>query len=388
MSGERKFPTLEERVTCLKLFESGKSSRVIASELCVGRTQVQSVLKHKREIMWLGYNMLGNIPRSAFSGLTQLKELSLSGNGLESIDAGDFEGLPNITKLHLRDNRIRNISRAAFGDLTHLKEIHLKKNPLVCDCQLRWLIETFQAGKSNVRVYDAVCSEPAHLKGRYIRNVTQADINCSTHDINECTHAPCKNDATCTNLYYTYTCTCSSGWQGNDCDEDINECAPVPCKNGATCNNLQNAYSCTCSPGWYGNNCDHEVSTSQAPGSQSTSTSTTESLPFVYSGIGLCVGVLAVTVAVIIFIKHRRRRRHNIPSYPMADPTLMTQCNPSPIDAHRDEHEYEDVEDVTETCLQSNVHPVHGATSTDDDYLIPMTAKPSRDISLPLKTKD
>ena len=35
----------------MKLFESGKSSRVIASELCVGRTQVQSVLKRKREIM-------------------------------------------------------------------------------------------------------------------------------------------------------------------------------------------------------------------------------------------------------------------------------------------------------------------------------------------------
>ncbi|KAH3805595.1 hypothetical protein DPMN_133900 [Dreissena polymorpha] len=51
MSGERKFLTLGERVKCLKLFESGKSSRVIASELCVGRTQVQSVHKHKREIM-------------------------------------------------------------------------------------------------------------------------------------------------------------------------------------------------------------------------------------------------------------------------------------------------------------------------------------------------
>ncbi|KAH3780267.1 hypothetical protein DPMN_158079 [Dreissena polymorpha] len=51
MSGERKFLTLEERVKCLKLFEYGKSSRVIASELCVGRTQVQSVLKHKRDIM-------------------------------------------------------------------------------------------------------------------------------------------------------------------------------------------------------------------------------------------------------------------------------------------------------------------------------------------------
>ncbi|XP_052275560.1 tigger transposable element-derived protein 4-like [Dreissena polymorpha] len=51
MSSKRKFLTLEERVKCLKLFESGKSSRVIASELHVGRTQVLNVLKRKREIM-------------------------------------------------------------------------------------------------------------------------------------------------------------------------------------------------------------------------------------------------------------------------------------------------------------------------------------------------
>ncbi|KAH3691027.1 hypothetical protein DPMN_191513 [Dreissena polymorpha] len=108
---------------------------------------------------------------------------------------------------------------------------------------------------------DPVCSEPEHLKGRNIWNVTQADLSCDTHanDTNECATAPCKNGATCTNLQNTYSCTCSPGWQGNNCDQDINECVPAPCKNGATCNNLQNAYSCTCSPGWQGNNCDQDT---------------------------------------------------------------------------------------------------------------------------------
>lgn len=48
---KRKCMTLEERVKCLKLLESGKSSRVVANEFGVGRTQVQNVLKRKREIM-------------------------------------------------------------------------------------------------------------------------------------------------------------------------------------------------------------------------------------------------------------------------------------------------------------------------------------------------
>ncbi|KAH3847752.1 hypothetical protein DPMN_090083 [Dreissena polymorpha] len=57
MSGKRKFLTSEERVKCLKLFESGKSSRVIASELCVGRTQVQSVLKREQKL-WRSMNRM------------------------------------------------------------------------------------------------------------------------------------------------------------------------------------------------------------------------------------------------------------------------------------------------------------------------------------------
>ncbi|XP_052219506.1 fibropellin-3-like [Dreissena polymorpha] len=82
--------------------------------------------------------------------------------------------------------------------------------------------------------------------------------NCE-HDINECAPAPCKNGATCSNLQNAYSCKCVPGWHGKNCDQDINECAPAPCKNGATCTNLQNAYSCTCSPGWQGNNCEHDI---------------------------------------------------------------------------------------------------------------------------------
>lgn len=69
--------TLEERVKCLKLLEQGKSSRVIATEMGVGRTQVQGVLKRKREIMD-EYEGNGNLdikrqrPNSDFGDLNTL----------------------------------------------------------------------------------------------------------------------------------------------------------------------------------------------------------------------------------------------------------------------------------------------------------------------------
>ena len=48
---KRKVLTLDERVKVIKLLESGKSSRILAEHLGVGRTQIQQTLKRKAELM-------------------------------------------------------------------------------------------------------------------------------------------------------------------------------------------------------------------------------------------------------------------------------------------------------------------------------------------------
>lgn len=48
---KRKFLTLDDRVKVIKLSEAGKSSRSIADEIGVGRTQIQNIVKRKREIL-------------------------------------------------------------------------------------------------------------------------------------------------------------------------------------------------------------------------------------------------------------------------------------------------------------------------------------------------
>jgi Notch-like protein len=40
---------------------------------------------------------------------------------------------------------------------------------------------------------------------------------------------------------------------------DINECASGPCMYGGTCSNLENAYSCSCTNGYSGKNCQGNI---------------------------------------------------------------------------------------------------------------------------------
>lgn len=51
MSRKRKVLTLEERVAVIKKTEEGKSCRTVATEFGVGKTQIQTIVKEREEIM-------------------------------------------------------------------------------------------------------------------------------------------------------------------------------------------------------------------------------------------------------------------------------------------------------------------------------------------------
>jgi IS30 family transposase len=50
-SPKRKALTLQERVEVIKMNESGKSARAIAEHFKVGKTQIQSTIKRKAEVL-------------------------------------------------------------------------------------------------------------------------------------------------------------------------------------------------------------------------------------------------------------------------------------------------------------------------------------------------
>ena len=44
-------------------------------------------------------------------------------------------------------------------------------------------------------------------------------------DVNECGSNPCENGGTCTDVPNGYTCACSSGFTGDECQTGI--CLPI-----------------------------------------------------------------------------------------------------------------------------------------------------------------
>ena len=49
---------------------------------------------------------------------------------------------------------------------------------------------------------------------------------------------------------------CDEGVAGEHCDVNIDECEPSPCLNGGECTDGDNSYTCSCSNGYSGSECE------------------------------------------------------------------------------------------------------------------------------------
>lgn len=66
-------------------------------------------------------------------------------------------------------------------------------------------------------------------------------INCE-QNIDDCLLNPCRSFEQCVDGINSYQCVCPVGTTGQLCNISIDYCSDQPCLNGATCNNLQGEF--------------------------------------------------------------------------------------------------------------------------------------------------
>ncbi|XP_013384843.1 chondroadherin isoform X2 [Lingula anatina] len=127
------------------------------------------------------------IRNGAFMGMSNVKKVNLENCGIQGWEAGAFGGVTGDVQYSLQNNQIKTFARNEFSGLKSTSLLNLNKNPIVCDCDLKWVLDSTLPMATKATI---VCAMPEELKGRTITSLTGKDLTCIT------TTAPTSGSAT------------------------------------------------------------------------------------------------------------------------------------------------------------------------------------------------
>uniref|UniRef100_A0A674K8Q4 Slit guidance ligand 3 n=1 Tax=Terrapene triunguis TaxID=2587831 RepID=A0A674K8Q4_9SAUR len=141
------------------------------------------------------------IPRKAFRGITDVKNLQLDNNQISCIEDGAFRALRDLEILTLNNNNITRIPLTSFNHMPKIRTLRLHSNYLYCDCHLAWLSDWLRQRRSIGQF--TFCMAPVHLRGFNVADVQKKEYVCSgSHSEPPSCNA---NSITCPSA-----CTCSN----------------------------------------------------------------------------------------------------------------------------------------------------------------------------------
>ncbi|KAH1167203.1 hypothetical protein KIL84_002686, partial [Mauremys mutica] len=123
-------------------------------------------------------NLISTIEPGAFHGLSELKRLDLSNNRIGCLTSEIFVGLNNLHKLNLSGNIFSSLMNGLFSELLALKALHFNTDSLICDCNLKWVLQW--ARNASVRIAEeTVCAYPSTLRGLAFHNLKENQLICA-----------------------------------------------------------------------------------------------------------------------------------------------------------------------------------------------------------------
>ncbi|KAJ7405809.1 G-protein coupled receptor 124 [Pitangus sulphuratus] len=102
----------------------------------------------------------------------------LKNNLISTIEPGAFYGLSELKRLDLSNNRIGCLTPEMFVGLNNLHKLHFSTDSLICDCNLRWILQW--ARNASVRIAEeTVCAYPSALRGLSLYNLKENQLICA-----------------------------------------------------------------------------------------------------------------------------------------------------------------------------------------------------------------
>uniref|UniRef100_A0A674BXQ1 Slit homolog 1a (Drosophila) n=1 Tax=Salmo trutta TaxID=8032 RepID=A0A674BXQ1_SALTR len=151
----------------------------------------------------LSENNIQSIPRKAFRGATDIKNLQLDKNHISCIEDGAFRALRSLEVLTLNNNNISSIPVSSFNHMPKLRTFRLHSNNLHCDCHLSWLAEWLRQ-RPTIGLFTQ-CTAPAPLRGLNVAEIQKHEFTCSGHSESSGLQPCSLGGGTCPAM-----CTCSN----------------------------------------------------------------------------------------------------------------------------------------------------------------------------------
>uniref|UniRef100_A0A7N8YDK4 Slit homolog 2 (Drosophila) n=1 Tax=Mastacembelus armatus TaxID=205130 RepID=A0A7N8YDK4_9TELE len=148
----------------------------------------------------LSENQIQGVPRKAFRGAVEIKNLQLDYNHISCIEDGAFRALRDLEVLTLNNNNISRLSVASFNHMPKLRTFRLHSNNLQCDCHVAWLSEWLRQ-RPRLGLYTQ-CMAPPHLRGHNVAEVQKKEFVCTGHQSS--------SSSSCSVLQCPESCTCSN----------------------------------------------------------------------------------------------------------------------------------------------------------------------------------
>lgn len=124
----------------------------------------------------LNANPIKTLRKAAFNHLAFLTTIELSNCQISNVEQGAFQGLYSLEWLHLNGNKMTTLPGAAYLPES-LKGVQLQENPWECDCHILELHAWLRAFTMPHSV-EPLCNGPPRLRSRTIKSVPEGELAC------------------------------------------------------------------------------------------------------------------------------------------------------------------------------------------------------------------